>query len=75
MTYIGILLVVIAEFKYMYSVVKGKSKPNFSAWGIFTISMILVLLSSYALGAKDSLIHYCNVHLITSNHNSPCFSV
>ena len=55
MLYLGILLAIIAELKYIHSVIKGTSKPNFSAWGIFTVSMILLLLSSYSLGARDSL--------------------
>lgn len=55
MLYLGMLLAIIAELKYIHSVIKGTSKPNFSAWGIFTVSMILVLLSSYSLGARDSL--------------------
>lgn len=55
MLYLGTLLAILAECKYIHSVIKGTSKPNFSAWGIFTVSMILVLLSSYSLGARDSL--------------------
>lgn len=69
MTYIGILLAIIAEFKYMHSVIKGQTKPNFSAWGIFTVSMILVLLSSYSLGARTSLYIvaiFTLLHLITT---------
>ena len=69
MIYIGILLAVIAEFKYMHSVIEGKSKPNFSAWGIFTISMTLVLISSYSLGARSSLYIigiFTVLHLITT---------
>jgi hypothetical protein len=55
MTSLGILLALFAELKYIHSVIQGTSKPNFSAWGIFTISMILVLASSFSLGARSSL--------------------
>ena len=69
MLYLGIFLAVIAEFKYIHSVIKGQSKPNFSAWGIFTISMILVVVSSYSLGARGSLcivVIFTLLHLITA---------
>ena len=55
MTSLGILLALFAELEYIHSVIQGTSKPNFSAWGIFTISMLLVLASSYSLGARNSL--------------------
>lgn len=69
MVYIGIVLAVIAELKYIHSIIKGQSKPNFSAWGIFTVSMILVLASSYSLGARESLwviAMFTLLHLITT---------
>lgn len=69
MIYLGIFLAIIAEFIYMHSVIKGQSKPNFSAWGIFTLSMLLILASSYSLGARDSLYViaiFVLLHLITT---------
>lgn len=50
------VLAIVAEGRYIYSICKGKSRPNFSGWFIFVISMSLVLVSSYALGARESLI-------------------
>jgi len=69
MTYLGILLAVFAETRYIHSILTGRSKPNFSAWAIFTTSMILVLASSWALGARDTLAIvavFTFLHLITT---------
>ncbi len=52
---VAIGLALFAEGKYIVSVVQGHSKPNFSGWFIFTVSMVCVLVSAYALGARDSL--------------------
>jgi len=51
-----IILAIIGDSVYVWSIIKGKTKPNFSGWAIFTLSMSCVLFSSYYLGAKESLI-------------------
>lgn len=48
-------LALLAEGKYILSIFQGKTKPSFSGWLIFTISMSCVLASAYALGARESL--------------------
>ncbi len=53
---IATALALFAEGKYIVSVIRGRSKPNFSGWFIFSLSMMLVALSAYALGARESLI-------------------
>lgn len=53
---ISVLLAIIGDSVYIWSIIKGKTKPNFSAWAIFTLAMSCVLFSSYYLGAKESLI-------------------
>lgn len=52
---IAIVLALFAEGKYIVSVIQGRSKPNFSGWLIFTVSMVCVLVSAYTLGARDSI--------------------
>lgn len=48
-------LALFAEGKYILSIFQGKTKPSFSGWLIFTVSMSCVLASAYALGARESL--------------------
>lgn len=67
--YFGLILAFIAESRYIYSIIKGYTKPNFSSWGIFTISMFLVLASSYSLGSNETLFiigMFTLMHLITT---------
>ena len=54
-TFIASGLALLAEGKYIVSIFRGKTKPNFSGWFIFTVSMGCVLASAYSLGARDSL--------------------
>lgn len=49
-------LALLAEGKYILSIFQGKTKPSFSGWLIFTVSMSCVLVSAYALGARESLL-------------------
>ena len=56
LTFVASALALFAEGKYIVSIVRGKTKPNFSGWLIFTVSMVCVLVSAYTLGARDSLI-------------------
>ncbi len=53
---IASLLAVFAEGNYIVSVFKGKTRPSFPSWFVFTFSMWSVFLSAYALEARTSLI-------------------
>lgn len=48
-------LAILAEGIYIVSILQRKTKPSFSGWLLFFISMLCILVSSYALGARDSL--------------------
>ncbi len=50
-----VALPLLAEGRYIYSILKGKTKPSFVAFLIFTMEMSIVFAASYALGARDSL--------------------
>lgn len=49
------VLAILAEGRYIISILQKKTKPSFSGWSLFFISMLCVFVSSYALGARDSL--------------------
>ncbi len=64
---IGIPLLV--EGRYIYSILKGETKPSFVAFLIFTLEMTIVLFASYTLGAHDSLVligTFTVLHFITA---------
>lgn len=48
-------LALLAEGRYIFSILQGKSKPSFSGWLIFTLAMFCTFASAYALGARESL--------------------
>lgn len=49
-------LAILAEGRYIVSILKRRTKPSFSGWLLFTVSMVCVFDSAYALGARDSLV-------------------
>ncbi len=51
----AVLLAIFIEGRYMYSIVKGRTKPSFVAFLIFTIEMAVVCFASYSLGARDAV--------------------
>lgn len=56
--WLGILAGIISFFafsSYYVSIIRGKSKPNQATWLILTIVSLLILLSYYAVGAKETL--------------------
>ncbi len=60
---------ILVEGRYIYSIIKGKTKPSFVAFLIFTVEMTIVLCASYALGAHDSLLligTFTVLHFITA---------
>lgn len=48
-------LAILAEGIYIHSILQGKTKPSFSGWLVFTVAMVCVLVSAYAMGARESL--------------------
>ena len=59
---------ILVEGRYIYSILKGKTKPSFVAFLIFTIEMSVILFASYSLGAHDSLLlvgTFTILHFIT----------
>ncbi len=62
-------LPLLVEGRYIYSIVKGKTRPSFVAFLIFTLEMTIVLFASYSLGAHDSLVligTFTVLHFITA---------
>ncbi len=55
LTLLATVLAVLAEGRYIVSIFQGKTKPSFSGWLLFTTSMICIFISSYSLGARESL--------------------
>jgi hypothetical protein len=55
LTLFASLLALLAEGRYIVSILQGKSKPSFSGWFLFTVSMFCILVSAYTLGARDSI--------------------
>lgn len=49
------ILAVLAEGRYIVSILRRETKPSFSSWLLFTVSMFCILVSAYALGARESL--------------------
>ncbi len=54
-TIVASSLALFAESRYIYTIVQGKTRPNFAGWFIFVLSMSMVLASAYSLGARESL--------------------
>ena len=52
---IVILIPVLIEGRYIYTIIKGKTKPSFVAYFIFAFEMSVMFCAAYALGARDSL--------------------
>jgi hypothetical protein len=55
LTFLAAGLAVMAEGRYIVSILRKKTKPSFAGWLLFSISMVCVFVSSYILGARDSL--------------------
>jgi len=45
----------IAYFPYIYSIFKGKTKPSRSSWWIWSFVGLLILLSYYEVGARNTI--------------------
>jgi hypothetical protein len=45
-----------SSFRYIYSIVKWKTKPNVVGWLLYQIATLCVLISSYELGATSTII-------------------
>lgn len=52
---LAILIPILVEGRYIYSIIKGETYPSFVSYLIFSVEMSVVFFSSYALGARDSL--------------------
>lgn len=50
------VLVFASSFRYMYSIIKGKTKPNVVGWLLYQIATLCVLVSSYDLGAMSTIV-------------------
>lgn len=50
------ILVFASSFRYMYSIIKGKTKPNVVGWLLYQIATLCVLVSSYDLGAMSTIV-------------------
>lgn len=50
------VLVFVSSFRYMYSIIKGKTKPNVVGWLLYQIATLCVLVSSYDLGAMSTIV-------------------
>lgn len=56
--FFGILAAIFAFFislSYIYSVVKWVTKPNLSAWVLYSFATAIIFLSSFSLGVRSTL--------------------
>lgn len=49
------LLVYASMFRYIYSIIKGRTKPNLVWWLLYQIATICILISSYELGSLPTI--------------------
>lgn len=57
-TYIGYTAGILGFIPYIYLIIsmrKGKTKPNLAGWFLYTIAMIMIVASSIALGAWQTV--------------------
>ncbi len=52
---ISTLLVYASMFRYIYSILKGRTKPNLVWWLLYQIATICILISSYELGSIPTI--------------------
>lgn len=56
MAWISAILIFASSFRYMHSIIVGKTKPNVVWWILYQIATICVLVSSYELGAMSTIV-------------------
>ena len=49
------ILVYASMFRYIYSILKGNTKPNLIGWLLYQIATLCILLSSYELGSIPTI--------------------
>ena len=49
------ILVYASMFRYIYSILQGKTKPNVVGWLLYEIATICILISSYELGSTPTI--------------------
>lgn len=49
------ILVYSSMFRYIYSILKGHTKPNLVGWLLYQIATICILISSYELGSTPTI--------------------
>jgi hypothetical protein len=42
-------------FRYIYSILKGRTKPNLVGWLLYQIATLCILISSYELGSVPTI--------------------
>ncbi len=52
---ISTILVYGSMFRYIYSILHGKTKPNVVGWLLYEIATICILISSYELGSATTI--------------------
>lgn len=52
---ISTILVYSSMFRYIYSILKGRTKPNLVGWLLYQIATICILISSYELGSLPTI--------------------
>ncbi len=52
---LSMILVYASMFRYIYSIVRGKTKPNVVGWLLYEIATICILISSYELGSTPTI--------------------
>lgn len=52
---ISTILVYASMFRYIYSILKWKTKPNLVGWLLYQIATICILISSYELGSLPTI--------------------
>ncbi len=54
--WISAVLIFASSFRYIHSIVIGKTKPNVVGWLLYQIATICVLLTSYELGSFSTIV-------------------
>jgi hypothetical protein len=52
---ISTILVYASMFRYIYSILKGRTKPNLVGWLLYQIATLCILISSYELGSVPTI--------------------
>ncbi len=53
--WISAILIFVSSFRYIHSIINGKTKPNIVWWLLYQLATICVLITSYELGSMSTI--------------------